>query len=51
MADSNRRRFAYRAHALVQVCFPPVVLLFGVVVMFVVVALFLPLIALIQTLV
>jgi type II secretory pathway component PulF len=50
MADSNRRRLAYRIQAAVQVLVPPVVLVFGLVVMFIVVALFLPLIALIQKL-
>ena len=50
MADSNRRRFTYRAHALVQVLFPPIVLAYGLAVMFIVVALFLPLIQLIRSL-
>jgi len=50
MADSNRRRLAYRIQAAVQVLVPPVVVAFGLVVMFIVVALFLPLIALIQKL-
>jgi len=51
MAESNRRRLAYRLHALVQLLFPPVVIAAGAVVMFVVVALFVPLIALISKLV
>jgi type II secretory pathway component PulF len=48
MADSNRRRLAYRLNVVVQTVFPPVVLCFGAMVMFVVVALFMPLITLIQ---
>ena len=48
MADSARRRLAYRVQAIVQTLFPLLVVLIGMVVMFVVVALFLPLIALIQ---
>jgi protein transport protein HofC len=51
MADSNRRRLAYRIQAAVQVLVPAVVVVFGLVVAFIVVALFLPLIALIQKLV
>jgi type II secretory pathway component PulF len=50
MADSNRRRFLYRAQALVQMIFPLVVIFFGLIVMFVVVAMFLPLITLIWSL-
>lgn len=48
MADSNRRRLAYRLHALLQLLFPPVVVAFGLLVLFFVVALFLPLVVLIQ---
>ncbi|MCC6125247.1 MAG: type II secretion system F family protein [Pirellulales bacterium] len=48
MADGNRRRLAYRLDVLVQTLFPPVVLCFGAMVLFVVVALFMPLITLIQ---
>lgn len=48
MADSNRRRLAYRVQAAAQVLFPPMIIAMGLVVMFIVVALFLPLIALIQ---
>lgn len=48
MADSNRRRLAYRLYAVLQVCFPMVVLALGAMVAFVVTALFLPLIALIE---
>jgi len=48
MADSSRRRFIYRLQAIVQAVFPAVVICFGAVVMFIVVALFLPLVALIQ---
>jgi type II secretory pathway component PulF len=47
MADSNRRRIAYRMNVLMQTMFPPVVLSFGVMVMLIVVALFMPLITLI----
>jgi len=51
MADSNRRRLAYRLHALIQLLIPPIILFYGAAVMFVVVALFLPLITLVQRLV
>ena len=51
MADSVRRRLAYRVQAAAQMLFPPIVVLMGLMVMFVVVALFLPLIYLIQSLV
>ncbi len=50
MADSARRRLAYRVQAATQMLFPPIVILMGLVVMFIVVALFLPLVALIQKL-
>ena len=50
MADSNRRRLAYRLNALVQVAYPPVILCIGLMVMFIVVALFYPLITLIMRL-
>jgi type II secretory pathway component PulF len=50
MADSARRRLAYRVQAIVQFLFPPIVICMGMIVMFIVVALFLPLIALIQKL-
>ena len=50
MAQSGRRRFAYRLQAIAQAAFPPVVIIFGLMVMFIVVALFLPLVALIQKL-
>jgi type II secretory pathway component PulF len=50
MADSVRRRLGYRIQAVVQMLFPPVVVLMGLVVMFIVVALFLPVIALIMKL-
>lgn len=50
MADSNRRRFAYRLQAWVQTLFPPAMIFLGLIVMFIVVALFLPLIALIRSL-
>ena len=48
MADSARRRFIYRLQAIVQAVFPAVVICFGLMVMFIVVALFLPLVTLIQ---
>jgi type II secretory pathway component PulF len=48
MADSNRRRFIYRLQAIVQAAFPPVVIFFGLMVMFIVVSIFLPLVTLIQ---
>lgn len=48
MADSARRRFIYKLQAVVQAVFPAVVICEGVVVMFVVVALFLPLVTLIK---
>jgi type II secretory pathway component PulF len=50
MADSNRRRLVYHAQALVQMLFPPVLLVFGLIVMFVVIGVFLPLVALIYRL-
>jgi protein transport protein HofC len=49
LADSNRRRLTNRLNVLVQTMFPPVVLCFGAMVMFIVVALFMPLIALIRS--
>ena len=48
MADSARRRYTYRVQALIQVLFPPLVVAMGLAVMFIVVALFLPLVTLIQ---
>jgi type II secretory pathway component PulF len=50
MADSNRRRLAYRLNALVQLAYPPVIICVGLIVMFIVVALFYPLITIIQRL-
>jgi type II secretory pathway component PulF len=50
MADSNRRRLAYRLSALVQLAYPPVIICIGLIVMFIVVALFLPLITLVMRL-
>ena len=47
MADGSRRRLAYRVQAAAQLLFPPIVIVMGLVVMFIVVALFLPLISLI----
>ena len=51
MADSNRRRLAYRLYALVQLLFPPFILAIGAAVMFIVVSLFVPLVSLIEALV
>jgi len=51
MADSNRRRLAYRLNALVQLAYPPVILCLGVIVLFIVSALFMPMISLITRLV
>ena len=51
MADSNRRRLAYRLMALVQVLVPPAIILLALIEMFIVLALFLPLITLIQKMV
>ncbi|MCE5267327.1 MAG: type II secretion system F family protein, partial [Planctomycetaceae bacterium] len=48
MAQSSRRRFSYRLQAIAQTAFPAIVVLFGAMVAFIVVALFLPLITLIQ---
>ena len=50
MADGVRRRLSYRVLAAIQLLLPPIVILMGLVVMFIVVALFSPLIALIQRL-
>jgi type II secretory pathway component PulF len=48
MADSARRRFFYKLQAIVQAVFPAVLICFGLLVMYVIVALFLPLVTLIQ---
>ena len=50
LADGGRRRLAYRLHTLLQCTFPLVILGFGLTVMAFVVAFFLPLIALINSL-
>jgi protein transport protein HofC len=50
MADSNRRRLAYRLSALVQVAYPPVIICMGLMVLFIVVALFYPLVNLVMRL-
>ena len=50
MADSARRRFFYKLQAIIQAVFPAGVICFGLMVMFIVVALFLPLVDLIQKL-
>lgn len=51
MAGSVRRRLYYRAQAAAQLVFPPVVILMGLAVLFIVVSLFLPLVVLIQKLI
>ncbi len=51
MADSNRRRLAYRIQILGQVLFPLAILALGAMVMLFVVSCFLPLVMLIQSLV
>jgi len=51
MADSNRRRLAYRVQVLLQTVFPLVIILYGILTMFVVTALFICLPALIEQLV
>ena len=48
MADSSRRRLAYRLYAMLQVASPLVILVLGGLVMLFVVSMFLPLIVLIQ---
>lgn len=50
LAESVRRRVAYRVQAVAEICFPPVIILIGAVILFVVVALFVPLISLITRL-
>jgi type II secretory pathway component PulF len=49
-ADSNRRRLAYRVFVILQAAFPLVVIIVGLMVAFVVISLFLPLVTLIQRL-
>ncbi len=48
LAESGRRRFAYRLQAFTQAMFPPLVICCGLAVGFIVVALFYPLVVLIQ---
>jgi len=48
MADSTIRRFAYSLRAFINIAFPLVILVFGVLVLFFVAGMFLPLISLIQ---
>jgi len=48
MADSAVRRFAYRLRAVMAICFPLVVLAFGLIVFVIVAGLFLPLVEMIQ---
>ncbi len=50
MADSSRRRLAYRLHALLQVLFPLTIAAFGLLVMAYVVGYFMPLVSLISSL-
>jgi general secretion pathway protein F len=50
MADSVRRRLVYRVLAAAEWLFPPIIILMGLAVLFVVAALFLPLVALITRL-
>jgi type II secretory pathway component PulF len=50
MADACERRLIYRIQAMLQVVFPAAIVVYGLVVMFVIVALFDPLVALIQKL-
>jgi len=47
MAQSGRRRLAYRLQAIAQAVFPAIVICLGLMVMFIVVSLFMPLVALI----
>ncbi len=48
LADSQRRRFVYQLQTLMQVTFPPVVILVGAMVAFFVIGLFMPLVILVQ---
>jgi type II secretory pathway component PulF len=48
LADSNRRRMVYRANTFAQVVFPPIVVVYGIVVAMIAAALFLPLVKLIS---
>lgn len=50
IADSNRRRLAYRVQAWLQILFPAAILSFGLMVLFLVAGYFLPLVSLIQKL-
>ena len=50
MADSHRRRLIYRTYAVVQATFPPVIILYGGIVVVICAAMFMPLIDLIQNL-
>jgi type II secretory pathway component PulF len=50
IADSNRRRLAYRAQAWIQILFPAAILTFGLMVLLLVAGCFMPLVALIQKL-
>ncbi len=51
LADSNRRRWGYRALVWIQILFPVVILCIGLLVAFYVVGYFLPLVTLIQNLI
>jgi len=48
LADSSRRRLAYRLQAIIHLLFPPVLIAIGLLVAFFVIAVFLPLISLTQ---
>ncbi len=50
MADSNRRRLAYRLHLLLQTVFPVVIILYGIITMIFVTAMFMVLPAMIEQL-
>jgi type II secretory pathway component PulF len=50
LADSNRRRLIYRTNALAQMIFPPIIIAYAAVVVWIAAALFLPLVELISNL-
>jgi len=51
LADSNRRRFIYRTHAMLQVIFPLIIVGYGLLMAAISAALFLPLVYLIRSLI
>ena len=51
MADSNRRRFIYHVYALLQVIFPVIIVAYGLLMVAVSAAVFIPLVDLIRRLV